>query len=174
MRQIKLTIAALFLATPFAANADLIGDTVTLGHFFPDDQTRNLVLDDVLVVDGGAPEFNYFNIYTADVTADGVMIDFSIWGGNSGTWTGAAFNGFRILGIDSARITGLEIVTNFAGWDDSRASFTDDSASFNWQGISVNGSSRFSVRFTLVPEPGTLALLGLGLLGLGLAKRRSA
>ena len=48
-----------------------------------------------------------------------------------------------------------------------------DTAAWIWAGDANNNEAWFTTRINAVPEPTTVAMLGLGLLALGAARRRS-
>jgi hypothetical protein len=73
-------------------------------------------------------------------------------------WQGVTFSGLA-AGTYAYAITGM-LSVNWADWNSNTS---------NWQGSLV--IPRSSV-VTTVPEPGTLALFGLGMLGIGMARRR--
>ena len=58
------------------------------------------------------------------------------------------------------------IFSNASGWDKAPVQVTDDGTTFAFTGFGLSSS-------TAVPEPATLALLSLGLLGVALRRRRS-
>jgi hypothetical protein len=78
--------------------------------------------------------------------------------------TGVSLSNFAVNGNGYWSVAHVQgIPTNCSGW------IGDNGATANNPGVPVEGCGS-----TSVPEPGTLALLGLGLLGVGIARRRHA
>ena len=145
MRQTKLIIAALLLISPFAANADLMrldATSINLG----------VVSDFYLLFDD---------------TGDGLLQWDEI----------TSFSAVTITGNFWTEVIGVAAVPGISTYSvDPAAAFDFGPDFWSWgsqPSIAIQGSlyTQWTYAVSDVAEPGILALLGIGLFGMGLARR---
>jgi hypothetical protein len=157
------------------AHAGLIGATVDVQHYIPDLATLNADAGSTTV--SGAVEYPTFLSFSVDITDTQILFG---WGGpgNAGFAT-TAFNGYEYL-FSGVTITGATVNGSSTFLGSPAINIVGNNIFVNYSGLQTgNGPTTSIIDVTTstsaVPEPGTLTLLGAGLLGLGFQyKRRSA
>lgn len=171
-----LMAGGLMLCTASAANASLINDSITGTGLFLSPSPGPVVV-------GGGTEFNITfgtsNNIAVDIGAD--TITFMKTAGDliglGGGWI-YTFSDLHWTDDPDAGLGGVEITSStLIGFDLSDISFSeheviiDLTATDGWGGLSSNGGFTLTLSHD-VPEPATLAIFGIGLAGLGFARRR--
>jgi hypothetical protein len=173
--------AILFLLSalmPFAAHANFIGQTVTTQFLYGatvyGSQTQLVPEGGYEFAPGSYPQFNenaYVNV-GADTITVGQVADT--------VYSSGHFNGLQLIDFGETIISAtLLSVDGILGFDASRLTFDANDVFIDFNGLlpagahSVVVAVRFSDSVANVPEPGTVALLGLALFSFAVSRRKS-
>lgn len=178
MRQLKLIIAAVFIIAPFAAKADVINITTPQDILSQPSYTFGDYIFELVT-----PTNLGFNLITRVedfiVSNAAFGMDFSLRRLDNAVFS---LLGLRHGGSGTTNIGGVSLAHN-GNQNFQDFAFAGQGGVTNVNSIRFSPSdfiqiSAFDVvskdQASAVPEPGTLALLGIGLFGMGLASRKKS
>ena len=173
----KTIVAAALLAASMSASAGFIEGAITMsGDFAPTggiglaDATGIDFLGDDFQVDGATEDFLDAGINAGDM---GTYFDFSFDPLAAGT-TVWSISGFSFaLDTISVMFQNSNFIVLQGHGHLSGTGYEDTTGYWNLTGNGAGGLFNFSSGANAVSEPATLALFGLGFIGLAIARRRS-
>jgi hypothetical protein len=177
--------AMLALVAAGSARADLLGTQFAASYRFP------TITDNYPFGSPNPPAFTVGAGVESVVDVEGVTfisVDFAATSLTlvldtiltAPTWNSAPFNGllFAATGAHGILSASVDASTTMAGLDASRVVLSADEIGINWNGLGYVDGTVVTINFAFaqvpVPEPASLAVLGIGLLGLAAARRRLA
>jgi len=172
MRRLLLATVAALGVTAGSAEAGLLGDSIAASYRFPD--IGSVDADFGTLVVAPTASFSYFGIFNTTLSDTQIVMDAFA---DFADWTLASFNGLRFENLTEAfgPVT-VSAATNMAGFSAANIAVSGNVLTVNWQGLPFDTGTQVILDIegaTPVPAPAGLALFGLGLLGLAVARRRA-
>ena len=180
-RMLLLAVCVLLICLA-PASAGMIGQTLSWQYYaYGSPYDVNLFTAD------GLPDGNFYPYFNVSAGDDWVMFDYSV-ATDPGTWSVSGlslaptiYNGIaiRLVSVSIPDITSVTIdpVTNMAGFDLSRISFTAREIQVDWMSLAWDTSTIVKLDVDTaagVPEPGAFWLIGAGLAALAVWRKRPA